>query len=95
VGEHFAVHKQVTRADLHWWNYHNGAATCMGGAAVRAPGDSKHCIEENSFENHTYPGIFVHRKFILKSLEIIIRTTLLLLLLLLLLSSSSSSFFVV
>ena len=46
VCQHFAVHKQVTRADLHRWNYHNGAATCMGRAAVRAPEDREHGVEE-------------------------------------------------
>ena len=44
MGEHFAVDKQVTRADLHRWNYHNGAATCMGRAAVRAPGEREHGV---------------------------------------------------
>ena len=51
VCENFAVHKQVTRADLHWWNYHNGAATCMGIAAVRAPVDRKHSVKEKVTSN--------------------------------------------
>jgi len=55
VCQHFAVHKQVTRADLHRWNYHNGAATCVGRAAVRAPADREHCVEENIISNSQGP----------------------------------------
>ena len=61
VCQHFAVHKQVTRADLHWWNYHNGAATCMGRTAVGAPGEREHGVEEKIISNSKLPGIFNHK----------------------------------
>ena len=69
VCENFAVHKQVTRADLHWWNYHNGTATCMGRAAVRAPVDRKHSVKEKVTSNLKRPGIFVHGNFMYQILE--------------------------